>query len=131
MHLNHFKNEEALLLVTGKQDAVIYRASHGILEKVDSFKIPRPHYSDHEGTAATPHELRDKDIFRDFTHELMSHLKNISATTYSTVYVFTPSNVKNQLWKAFPTAFRDKIMRVIEGNYFHFAPIDLLAKIPA
>lgn len=133
LHLAQFKEEDALLLVTGKQDAVIYRAAKGIMEKLDSFKIPRPHFSDNEGgfgrTQGSAKEIRDEDIIRDFMHELKIRLKKLGADSFSVIYLFTPSEVKNRIKNALPTNLRNNIKLIVEGNFFRFAPIDLLVKI--
>lgn len=121
------KNEDALLLVTGKQDAVIYKASKGQLEKLDSFKLPTPHFSDNENRGIK--EIQDRDTVRDFMHELLIHLKNISADKIPSIYLFTPSNVKNRIMNALPTELRKHIKAVVEGNYFNMAPADLMLKL--
>jgi hypothetical protein len=128
-HLIQFREEPTLLLVTGKQDAVIYKAFRGTLEKLTSFKIPRPHYSDNEGTASTPHELRDRDIIRDFLHELNARLKSIGTVGYKALYLFTPSNVKNKIQNGLPQPLQAILKGVIEGNYYNFSPSQILAKI--
>ena len=46
-----FKKERALLVVTGTQEAEFYLAGDGVIEKIESFRIPRIHYSDKEGLA--------------------------------------------------------------------------------
>lgn len=144
LHLEQFKEERALLLVTGKQDAVIYKASEGFLEKVDSFKIPRPHYSDNEGRFGQSRgggkkskgavqggvrEIQDKDIIRDFLHELNIHLKKVGTAGISAVYLFTPSQIKNMISEALPVELKANIKAIIEGNYFTFSPIALLGKL--
>lgn len=121
------KKEDALLLVTGKQDAVIYKASHGRLEKLDSFKIDTPQYSDNENRGIK--QVQDRDIVRDFIHELTIHLKNLGADKIPSIYLFTPSYVKNQIMNALPTDLRKHIRAVVEGNYFNMAPAELMLKL--
>ena len=138
------KKEDSLLLVTGKQDAVIYRAHEGNLEKVDCFKLETPHYSDNEGKGGptgkgtgrgkgarsmVQKEVHDRDIIRDFMHELVIHLKNLKAENVPSIYLFTPSYVKNQIMSALPTDLRKHIKAVVEGNYFNLAPAELMLKL--
>jgi hypothetical protein len=138
------KDEDSLLLVTGKQDAVIYKASKGYLYKLDSFKLSTPVYSDNEGKGGATgsgtgrghgqrsmvqKELQDRDIVRDFIHELIIHLKNIGADKIPSIYLFTPSYVKNQIMNALPTDLRHHIKAVVEGNYFNMAPSELMLKL--
>lgn len=130
-HLNQFLEEESLVLVTGKQDAVIYKAFDGKLDKLDSFKIAHPHYSDDEGQFGRggTKELRDSDIIRDFLKELVIRLKKLGSENYAALYIFTPSHVKNLVQEALPTNLRVKIRGVVEGNYFKLAPLDIIGKI--
>ncbi len=131
------KKEDALLLVTGKQDAVIYKASNGNLEKLDSFKLETPHYSDSEGVGGrgrgsrsmVQKELQDRDIVRDFISELIIHLRNLGADKIPSIYLFAPSYVKNQILNSLPTEFKRHIKAVIEGNYFKLAPSELMLKL--
>jgi hypothetical protein len=138
------KKEDSLLLVTGKQDAVIYKVSKGILTKLDSFKLGSFHYSDSEGKAGaigkgtgrgkgirsmTQKEVQNRDIVRDFMHELIVHLKNLKADNFPSIYLFTPSYVKNQILNALPAEFRRHIKAVVEGNYFNLAPAELMLKL--
>lgn len=46
-----FKKERALLIVTGTQEAEFYLAGDGVVEKIETFRIPRIRYSDREGLA--------------------------------------------------------------------------------
>jgi hypothetical protein len=137
------KKEDALLLVTGKQDAVIYKASGGYLHKLDSFKLSTPKYSDSEGVGGatgivgrsrgprsmTQKEVQDRDVVRDFIHELIIHLKNIGADRIPSIYLFAPSYVKNQIMDALPTDLRHHIKAVITGNYYNMAPSELMLKL--
>lgn len=128
-NLKHFgrKNEDALLLVTGKQDAVIYKASKGTLEKLDSFKLSTPVYSDNEGIGH--HEVQNRDVIRDFIHELVIHLKNMGADKIPSIYLFTPSYVKNIIMDALPADIRHHIKAVVTGNYYNMAPSELMLKL--
>ena len=44
-----FKKERALLILTGTQEAEFYLAGDGLIEKIESFRIPRIKFSDKEG----------------------------------------------------------------------------------
>lgn len=44
-----FKKERALIVVTGTQEAEFYIAADGVIEKIETFRIPRIKYSDKEG----------------------------------------------------------------------------------
>lgn len=121
------KKEDSLLLVTGKQDAVIYKAHDGKLEKVDSFKLETPEYSDNENNGLK--QVQDRDLIRDFMHELVIRLKNLKAENIPSIYLFTPSHVKNQILNSLPTELRRHVKAVVEGNYFKLAPAELMLKL--
>ncbi len=108
------KKGDALLLVTGKQDAVIYKASKGTLEKLDTFKMP---FSE------------ERELIKDFMSELVVHLKNIKAESFPSIYLFVPSYVKDQIMRAIPTELRKHIKAVVQGDYFHLAPAELMLKL--
>ena len=95
-----FHDEPALIIVAGRQDALLYSANNGMIDRVDAVKIPTPHYSDREGAFQTrrkgmivrsgaPRELRDRDIIRDFIHELGKRMKKLSFSISKT-YIFAP-----------------------------------------
>ncbi len=115
-NLKHLWNRkgDALLLITGKQDAVIYKASKGTLEKLDTFKMPF---------------FSERELIKDFMSELLVHLKNIKAEKFTNIYLFVPSYVKDQVMKAIPTELRKHIKAVVEGNYFHLAPAELMLRL--
>jgi len=114
-NLRRLKNKkgDALFLVTGKQNAVIYRATRGVLEKIDEFRMT---------------SFQSYEEVRGFMSELVVHLMNIKAETVPSIYLFTPSNVKKQIMKALPTDLRKHIKAVITGNFFNVAPSDLIMK---
>ncbi len=71
------KKEDALLLVTGKQDAVIYKASQGTgkLEKVDCFSEFQLEIGVHLGAATTaagiePRRVCTEELRRAFDAEM-------------------------------------------------------------
>lgn len=137
--LPQFKREKALILVTGKQDAIFYSAYNGELDRLDAFKIPRPKYSDNEGhykvrgkgttlsTGAT-RELRDEDIIKDFVHELKARIKKMNES-FSKFYLFVPSQNKNVIKKALPKMWLEKLDAEVPGNFYYRSPLELLEKI--
>lgn len=133
------QEEEALLIVTGKQDAVFYHIKDGEMLKLDAFKIPTPRYSDNEGharmrgrgemvaTSFTP-ELEDRDIIKTFISEFKERLKKLPESAQS-VYLFAPEHTKNAVREALPPSLSSKIKKEVWGNYYHFSPQDLLEKL--
>ncbi len=139
-NLPQFEKEPSLFVVTGKQDAAFYKAYDGMIERIAAIKVPTPHYSDREGhyrvssrnsvnISSGGFERRDDYVIKEFIHELKTHLKSMHANDYSKMYVFTPSNVKNDILKAVPAHLRRKTAAVIEGNYYKSTPNYLLKKV--
>lgn len=141
-HQTHqFAQEHALLLVAGKQDALLYDAHDGALILIDSLRIARPQYSDNEGhfkarsqgagaiRSGSVREVRDQEIISEFIRELKDHLSRVRAEAYSTVYVTAPSKSKNEVIKALPSALKSKLKTVVEGNYNHTNPLKIIDKI--
>lgn len=137
--LHQFKDEDALIVVSGRQDAAFYEAQNGILTEIDSFKIPTPHYSDHEGEirvssrgagirSGGTRELRHQDIIRDFMHEFKRRIKKLPAT-FSKIYVFAPHQTKNKISDILFEWVQRKADTIIEGNFYYHHPLKVIGRI--
>ncbi|MES2437058.1 MAG: hypothetical protein V4519_03520 [Patescibacteria group bacterium] len=138
-----FTSEEALFLVTGKQDAKFYHVYDATIELVDDISIPHPKYSDREGSYASTSRngmiqsgssLTDLDrvVIRDFITALKHHLKmymHMHKKNIDTLYLFTPDHMKNYILDALPTELRSKVSYIFAGNYYHEHPEFFLQKI--
>jgi hypothetical protein len=133
-----FKDQNVLLIVAGKQDAVLYKAENENMQRLDAFKIPKPHYSDNEGNSRTRgrgitarsgagKELRDEDIIRDFLHLFKERAKKLH--DFSKVYIFAATKTKNRIASALPYTLQRRVSGVFSGNYFSINPIELVRKI--
>lgn len=138
--LSQFAGEHVLVVVAGKQQALLYSAHDGYINLIDSLFIPRPHYSDHEGEFKTrsqngtmrsgsANELRDQDIISEFMRELKKHFKHIESEKYSGVYVLAPSKTKNTIVQHMPKTLENRLRGVVLGNYHHASPLDVIRKI--
>jgi hypothetical protein len=135
-----FEDRPSIIIVAGRQDAAIYKCSGGFLERLDAFKIPTPHYSDREGAFKTRgrgvttrsggvREIRDDDIIRDFLSEFKKRIKKIAKNDFDSVYITAPAKTKNRIKEILPTRLRQKVVSIIEGNYFYRHPLFILEKI--
>lgn len=133
------REENAVIIVTGKQDAVFYRVKDGFIEKMDAFKVPRPRYSDNEGHFRTRNkgeviasgwtrELRDNDIIKDFLREFKDRLKQIPLD-FEKLYLFVPSHIKNEVKSALPKTYQEKFAREVLGNFYYRSPQYLIEKL--
>lgn len=126
-YLPQFKDQAVLLLVTGRQDAVLYHVRDGAIKRLDAFKIPNPHYSDHEGSATTGELVDTESIIRDFFHELKRRIKK--TPEFSKLFIFAPAQTKNKISSVLPAEWQKKIESIFPGNFYSFHPLDLLKKL--
>lgn len=110
-NLKHLRKRkgEALLLVTGVRDAVIYRVSKGTVVVVDAFKLSFSHL--------------------DFMSELIVHIKNLTSDKLPSIYLFTPGNIKQHIMKVLPTDIRKHIKAVVEGNYINLSTSEMMLRL--
>ncbi len=141
--LPQFTDQTALLVVTGKQDAVFYLVKDGELWQVDSFKVDKPQYTDapghfeahsqgrmiKAGSAYDPTEA-DETAVRDFLRFLKQELESVVKHHQLTaLYVFCPGYLKNRIEGQLPKDLAPKEQMLIEGNYYNTHPFELLERI--
>jgi hypothetical protein len=130
---------EVLLIVSGKQGASFYHLHGECIELVDSFKVSKPEYTDFEGefkvrgrgitiSSGSIKETDDESIIRHFLRDLKQHLSRLKLSIKK-IYLFAPSQTKNKIAKSLPQESKDKIEKVVSGNFSRFHPIDLLERV--
>ncbi len=140
-----FEDKKVLIVATGAQDADIYLASNGILDKVVYFRIPRRRYSDKEGffssrtkigkrgmgiASGADREYPKEAAIQDFLNRLEAELKTTSKKEkISYVCLFSPDYMMKMVKSVFPADLRDKVKISITGNFSQHRPIELLEKI--
>jgi hypothetical protein len=138
--LEQFDGSKALIVVSGKQEALFYSANKGTIEKLAEIGIPRPRYSDHEGefkvrgrgltvSSGSPVEFHDYEVIQEFIQECKKRMKEIGE--FDEVYIFASEKVKNKIGSCVPSSMKSKVKAVIEGNYFNHRPLELIEKISA
>lgn len=138
--IHQFEGKRALIMVAGKQDALFYEAHDGVIEEIDSLKLPHssffndgPFYkarSQGGMTRSGPvREVQDQKVVSDFIRELKKHMDKVRADIYSDVYVMAPAKSKTALVQAMPDSLRKKVIRVFPGNFFNKNPLDIIQKI--
>lgn len=137
--LPQFERKESLLLVAGKQELEVYLVSGGIIERLESFELKKPRYSDREaffivqgknvfsrkGSGDLP--LKEK-IDQDFRYELKETIKRIKRK-YAEVFLFAPAHRVNFVKENLPKSITDKISFSFDGDYYGSHPFDLIKKI--
>ncbi len=139
--LLQFATHRSLFVVTGTQEADFYVAYQGEIQKVKTFVLEKPTYSDREyvgrrsgGAAYESGSIAQaikRSMQRDFITHLSDALKELQRESFEHVYVFCPATVHNDVEGAIPATLRKKVVRVWKGNYHKQTPIDLIKKITA
>jgi hypothetical protein len=130
---------EALLIVSGKQGASFYHIRGECIELVDSFKVSKPEYTDFEGefkirgrgltiSSGSIKETDDESIIRNFLRELKKHLSRLKLHIQK-IYLLAPPQTKNKIKDSLPVQDREKVEKVVSGNFSRFHPIDLLERV--
>ncbi|OGZ27695.1 MAG: hypothetical protein A2365_03560 [Candidatus Nealsonbacteria bacterium RIFOXYB1_FULL_40_15] len=139
--LTQFKNFKALFIVTGRQEADIYVAENGKIDKIEEIEIPNSKYSDKEGFFKTRTggrvirsgsvlEFPKEKIMKDFLRELKTAMKDIRQRhKFDSVYLFSPEFFHNQVFEALPKDFQKKTKETVFGDYCHSHPFEILKKI--
>lgn len=139
--LPQFEGTTALLVVAGKQNAKLYMARDGSLQRVMEVKASKPQYTDKEGqfkrrgrggtmSSGSVQETRDDETVRSFIAALKESLKSTGAAKGATkIYVFAPPPTRPRVVGAFGAREREKIEREFDGNYVSIPMLDLVKKI--
>ena len=134
---SQFEGENVLIVVAGAQDADIYFASNGTLNKIVSFRIPRRKYSDEEGfsvqksgISGSAREYPKQAAIKEFLNRLENELKVISKKEkISYICLFSPDYMTKMVKAVFPAVLRNKIKISVDGNFTQHLPQELLQKI--
>ncbi|OHA22077.1 MAG: hypothetical protein A3G52_03005 [Candidatus Taylorbacteria bacterium RIFCSPLOWO2_12_FULL_43_20] len=139
--LKQFTRNPSMIIVVGRQEAVIYHASNGSVSLKDSFKFPTPRYSDNEGhfktrvgggvvRSGSARELNDEIMVGNFTRMLKARLESLKVdANFKKVYFFSPDHLRRHFMETMPKPLKDRVVDCISGNFFKFHPIDLVKKI--
>jgi hypothetical protein len=130
---------EVLLIVSGKQGAAFYHLHGESIDLVDNFKIDKPEYTDFEGefkvrgrgitvSSGSIKESDDQGLIRQFLKELKHRFSGLKFAV-SKIYLLAPPQTKNKIKAALPAESRDKVEKVVSGNFSRFHPIQLLERV--
>jgi hypothetical protein len=139
----NFKNEHALLIVTGKQAGRLFYASEGKVEELDAGFIPTPKYSDREGFFArsgagrtygfgSVYEPKDQETKRKFMRMFSDKVeKAVRENNISSIYLFSPNYEITEFKESLSPEVSAKLRFTFMGNFVRFAPHEPLKKITA
>lgn len=146
-NLPQFENTTALIVASGKQDAIFYIAQNGEIHIVESFKVEKPTYDDVEGhfesttktgmrgqtmKSGSPYEPSEKDekAVASFLKELKEEFESVSRHhDIDELYVFAPPHLKNEVEERIPYSLHQAKQLMLEGNHYDTHPHELLEKI--
>lgn len=116
-------NSSAILIVSGKFSAIIYKINDGELKERDAIKIEKPDYSENKGfveyggykntirSGGSAYEPKTQYLKKKFIKDLMlsiSKLKN----PYKDVYLFAPEYISADIESAMPKKVSSKIKKI-------------------
>jgi hypothetical protein len=139
-HIHQFVEGRALIVVAGKQNSHIYEAHDGEINLIDTVKVERTDHFTAGGfnkarsqggmTRSGPvREVQDQIVVSDFIKELKKHLTKVRTDMYSEVFILAPGKSKNAIVEAMTDSMQKKVKEVIEGNYNHSSPLEIIQKI--
>lgn len=123
-------DKETLLIITGAQEAKIYRAFNGNLDIVEEIRISMPDFDDKGGQfklggrTVAAQEFDKNELTDDMLKKVEGVVKNIKIQD---VYLVSPSHVMPKLKEVLPKSLN--IMGTISGNYCNNHEFDVLKKI--
>lgn len=136
--LEEFRGKNILMLIAGKQNAVLYHIYHNNIDEVFSFVTPKPEYSDNKARyqfssngrlmSDNIEGYRDEDMIRDFLRDLNEKIEEIKFD-FDEVFLLAPGSSRSKIKEHLPRVWQDKISKIEEGNYFKESPLEILEKI--
>ncbi len=140
-NLPQFDKEPVLILVLSLHELRLLKAYAGEIEEIHREEVELPEPADKEGhfesrtggktiRSGAVYEHNDSETVRRFKSLLKQVLPKILQTeNFSHLYVFIPSQIKNQLDDILSKEILEKIILVKEGNHMKDKPFDLLEMI--
>jgi len=106
--LPQFLIQKSLIIVTSKQNAVLYEVYAGEIEEIGSVSVPK------------------RDFFQVFKENLLPLIKRFGAIG---VYIFSPSHMITDMKRLLSSFCRGKIVMSFKGSYIALHPLVLIKKI--
>ncbi|MBU0750297.1 hypothetical protein KKH15_02150 [Patescibacteria group bacterium] len=134
--LSQFTTTTSLLLVSGKQEMVMYIVQNGEIEVAKHISIPNPTYSDNEGhfkvrsggdvlRSGSVRETDDREIIVKFMNETESALSELTEDI-DQVYLSAPTTTKNEILHILSPQLAEKLVKTVDGNFCSATPIEVL-----
>lgn len=141
--LPQFQDQKALLIVSGRQEAILYLAKNGKIRKKEKIEAEDPGYTDKEGffksSSRTTGTMKAGSVYkerityhvtREYLNQLEEKIKSIFyKEKVKSVYLFCPDYMKKEVLKKIPKKLRNLIHVTKIGNYINSHPFGLLESI--
>ncbi len=133
--------ETTMLLITSRQDALAYKVSGRNSDKLFSFHINKPEYSDKEGgfdrsgkngqrVGGGETDINTSDIaYTEFLEQLTEQLDQITTSDIQNVILFATEHLATQTLEQLPNDIKSKITMTIHGNLINEELNDLVSRI--
>ncbi|MFA4999626.1 MAG: hypothetical protein WC519_02795 [Parcubacteria group bacterium] len=133
-----FKDEKALIVVSGEEHAELFEASDGEFSHINSISAEKTKYSDKEGTYNAPGGLfRSGGVLDDvnerernqFLKLLRIRYDELKIRGYDYVALLAPQNALKDVIGCFnvpKNEVNERIRVIKEGNYLKYTPEELL-----
>ena len=139
--LPQFLDQTALIVVTGKERGIIYKAANAVIEPLEKVEDPPLDFSDREGfffrsgygtgfgSGAPMQDDFEADLKRYFTKIADELTEAIKAEDPMVVYMFEPEHLKGRVREELQEFPKLTIHVVRYGNYVDASPDTLLQYI--
>jgi hypothetical protein len=141
--LPQFTDQKSLIVVTGRQEAIMYIALNGEIEEKEKLEVKNPGYSDREGffmssggTVGTykAGSVYKENITQNLTQQFLAQLQEklkILAKKEKTkkIYLFCPDYMRKEIINKLPKSLKRDLYTVRSGNYINAHPFALLEAI--
>lgn len=127
-------NKDALIIVTGAQEAKIYKAFNGNLEILKEIRAIAPNFDDKGGMfkrdkgaggrVVAAQEFDKEELTKDMLEQVSGFVKGMKVQE---VYLVSPSHVIGKLKEVLPNNFN--IKKQVIGNYCNNHEFDILKKL--
>ncbi len=142
-NLPQFKNQRSLIVVSGRQEAILYLVENGKIWEKQKIQVEDPGYTDKEGFFKTSTKLEGTmkagsiykenisyHLTKEFLNKFQEEVKNILVKSKEKgIYLFCPDYMKKEVLKKIPKNFKGMVYMTKLGNYTNSHPFDLLESI--
>lgn len=141
--LPQFTGERALIVISAKEQGVLYKAADGTIEQVRKVEEHLEARSDREGFffhsgfgrnygSGGPDLQEDAETIKEFVQSITEKLHEVMKEIQPTVlYFFQPQHLRSHVQEALKNPSHIPTHEVRLGNYVHETPLQIIEHIAA